>query len=119
MKKNPLVEWVWVMDELGVGWCQCEKDPITGKAPHPVNKPLVTKSIISALGDIPDVMSNQDISLVVVDLWKFDTITPPIAETLMRSVKAVNGEMHPQYPTATAMAAIKHFSNTFDGQINA
>lgn len=113
MTKNSLIDWVWTMDEMGIGWCQCEKDPITGKAPHTVNKPLVTKSIVNALGDIPELMSNQDISLVVLDLWKFRDITPPIAEALMRSVKAVNGEMHPQYPTATAMAAIKHFSNTF------
>lgn len=77
---------------------------------------MVAHRIVSVLGSVPKQMRNQEISLVVMKLWNFPTITPPIAEALMRSVKAVNGLMADEYPLNTAMAVIKHFSQTWDGE---
>lgn len=110
------VDWVWSMPDFGIPWCTCRPDPVTGKPPHSVNRALIERHLLSVFGPIPDRMSNQDISKVVVSLWKFPRITPPVAEALMSSVKAVNGQMGQDYPTNTAMAVIKHFSNTWHGE---
>ncbi len=111
-----MVDWVWTMPNFGESWCKCAPDPLTGLPPHSVNRPLVTRHMVSVLGSIPERVSNQEISLVVMDLWQFPAMTPPIAEALMRSVKAVNGLMDRDYPVNTAMAVIKHFSHTWNGE---
>ncbi|AGF73519.1 hypothetical protein A605_12615 [Corynebacterium halotolerans YIM 70093 = DSM 44683] len=111
-----MVDWVWTMPDFGVTWCRCTPDPLTGLPPHSVTRPLITHHLVRVLGSVPDRVSNQEISLVVMDLWKFPAMAPPIAEALMRSVKAVNGLMGQDYPTNTALAVIKHFSNTWNGE---
>lgn len=110
------VDWVWTMPNFGVEWCTCPPDPATGKPPHSVTRPVIEQHLLNVFDSVPERMSNQDISRVVMSLWKFPDITPPIAETLMSSVKAVHGGMGEDYPTNTAMAAIKHFSNTWAGE---
>lgn len=111
--KNSSVDWVWTMPDFGTPWCRCAPDPLTGRPPHSVTRPLVTKHLVDVLGSLPERVDNQEISLIVINLWKFPAITLPIAEALMRSVLAVNGQMAEDYPTATAMAVVKHFSSTW------
>lgn len=115
-REQKSVEWVWAMPNHGINWCTCKPDPMTGQPPHHVTKPLVVKYVTETLGSVPERVTNQEIGAVALELWKFHEMTPPVAEGLMRSVKAVNGDMADDYPLATAMAAIKHFSNTWNGE---
>ena len=114
-RNNPDPSWVWATPAIGVPWCTCGVDPLTKQPPHQVTRPLVTKYVTETLGSLPERMTNREIAVVVQSLWRFPEITPPIAESLMRSVKAVNAQMAEDYPLATAMAAVKHFSNTWSG----
>lgn len=115
-RKLLLVDWVWTMPTHGVAWCRCTPDPMTGQPPHTVTRPLITRHLVSVLGSLPERVTNQEIGAVVMDLWQFPAMTPPIAEALMRSVQALNGRMADDYPTSMAMAVIKHFSQTWGGE---
>ena len=77
---------------------------------------MIVQHVLKALGEIPEGMTNQDISRVVLSLWNKREITPTMAQSLMVSVNAVNGGVSPVYSLETALAVIKHFSNTVDLQ---
>lgn len=107
-------QWVWALPNTGTPWCTCGTDPLTGQPLHQVTRALIVQHVTKVKGTIPTVMTNQDISLTVLSLWAKPQITPVMAETLMLSVQAVHGEVAPFYATETALAIIKHFSNTVE-----
>lgn len=112
MSKTLETDWVWTMPNIGTTWCTCGSDPLTGEPLHQVTRPLITRYVVETLGSIPEEMTNKEISLVTLKLWNRPEITPPMAEALMSSVTAVAGGVRDDYPVDTAIAVIKHFSNT-------
>ncbi|AWB82705.1 hypothetical protein C3B44_10475 [Corynebacterium yudongzhengii] len=104
--------WVWTMPTMGTPWCNCGRDPLTKEPKHKVTRQLIAKNVLEAFGDIPESFSNQDISQVVLHLWKKPEITPVMAQALLTSVTAVAGGVRESYDPQTAMAVVKHFSNT-------
>lgn len=112
MKDTLDTTWVWTMPNLGTVWCTCGRDPLTNEPLHHVTRPLITRYVVEALGSLPEEVTNQEISAIVMKLWGLREITPPIATTLLASVTAVVGEVQDDYPLDVAVAVVKHFSNT-------
>lgn len=110
-------DWVWTMPTTGEHWCNCGVNPLTGQPKHQVTRPLITKHVAEALGDLPEKLLPQQLMAVTKHLWKFPEVTPEIAEALMRSVQAVTKDTPPFYDLDTAMAIIKHFSATWGTKV--
>lgn len=107
-------DWVWTMPNIGTPWCNCGRDPLTGQPLHHVTRALVSRHVLEVFGEMPDELSNTDISKIVLSLWKRPDITPVMADTLLASVTAVVGEVREVYNIHTAIAVVKHFSMTVD-----
>lgn len=112
MSVAPDTDWVWTMPNIGTTWCNCGKDPLTGKPLHEVTRALISRHVLEVFGEMPDEMSNTDISKVVLSLWKRPEITQAMADGLLASVTAVVGEVREVYDVHTAIAVVKHFSMT-------
>lgn len=109
-------DWVWSMPTVGIPWCTCGLDPLTGLPRHPVTRPQLTQAVVTALGSLPERVNRQELMRINLSFWKFPAMTPANAEALLRSVKAVTGEVPETFDTDTALAILKHFSNTWPGE---
>lgn len=106
-------QWVWSAPTVGTPWCNCGRDPITNEPKHQVTQPVVVKNVVEELGELPETMTNQQISSVTCRLWGLDAIKETEAVALMNSVGAVNGGVADEYPLDVALAVIGHFSRTY------
>ena len=109
-------DWVWSMPIVGIPWCTCGPDPLTGLPKHPVTRPQLVQAVIEALGSLPESLTRQELMLINLRFWRFPVMTQANADALLRSVKAVTGEVPETFDIATAVAVLKHFSNTWPGE---
>lgn len=109
-------DWVWSMPTVGIPWCTCGPDPLTGQPKHPVTRPQLVHVVVDTLGSLPEQVTRQELMQINLRFWKFPRMTPDNAEALLRSVKAVTGEVPETFDVDTTVAILKHFSNTWPGE---
>ncbi len=109
-------DWVWSMPTLGVPWCTCGADPLTGLPKHPVTRPQLVQAVVDALGALPESVTRQELMRINLNFWRFPAMTQANADALLLSVKAVTGDVPQTFDLDTTLAVLKHFSNTWPGE---